>query len=78
MKCPYCENEMAKGEVQIGDAFQAFLKAGGPVLWIAEKETGKFIPKKSVTLAGVAIGYYCEKCSKVVAVFDEKGSDFLQ
>ena len=28
MKCPYCENDMEKGEVQIGDIIDARLKTG--------------------------------------------------
>lgn len=78
MKCPYCERDMEKGEVQIGDAFQALLKSGGPVLWVPQNDCKKFLPKKTVSLIGNAEGYYCEQCAKVVAIFDERGADFLQ
>ena len=46
MKCPYCGNEMEKGEVQVGDILQAKLKSGGPVLWVSEEDCKKILPKK--------------------------------
>lgn len=78
MKCPYCESEMEKGEVQIGDVIDARLKMGGPVLWLPQTECKKILPKKTVHLVGKAEGYYCEKCGKVVGIFSERGAEFLQ
>ena len=78
MKCPYCENVMEKGEVQVGDMFQVFLKSGGPVLWVPQKDCKKILPQKTVSLIGNAEGYYCDRCAKVVAIFDKRGADFLQ
>ncbi len=71
MKCPYCEKEMEKGEVQIGDIIEARLKTGGPVRWISEKECKKLLPKRTVPLTGKAEGYYCNQCQKVIGIFDE-------
>lgn len=78
MKCPKCGNEMEKGEVQVGDIFEAKFRSGGPVLWIPEEDGKKLLPKKTIRLDNVGEGYYCEKCAKVVAMFDEKGVDFFQ
>ena len=72
MKCPYCKIEMKKGEVQIGDILQAKLKCGIPVLWIAEEDCKKLLPKETVSLSNVGEGYYCEMCEKVVAVFEKE------
>ena len=38
----------------------------------------KLLPKKTVHLIGRAEGYYCENCGKVVAIFSERGAEFLQ
>ena len=78
MKCPYCGNEMEKGEVQVGDILEAKWKSGGPVLWVSEEECKRILPKKTIRLNGVGDGYYCEKCAKAVAIFDEKGTGILQ
>jgi len=78
MKCPYCGNEMEKGEVQVGDILQAKLNSGGPVLWVPEEDCKKILPKKTISLCGVGEGYYCEKCAKAVAIFEEKGTGILQ
>lgn len=78
MRCPYCESDMEKGEVQIGDIIEAKLKTGGPVLWIPQKDSKKVLPSKTVNLIGKAEGYYCEKCGKVVGIFCERGAEFLQ
>lgn len=78
MKCPYCESEMEKGEVQIGDLMDSYLKMGGPVLWLPQAECKKILPKKTVHLVGKAEGYYCEKCGKVVGIFSERGAEFFQ
>jgi len=78
MKCPYCSDEMKKGEVQIGDIIEARLKNGGPILWISEEDCKRILPKKTVRLESGAEGYYCEKCAKVVAFFDEKDAGFIQ
>ncbi len=78
MKCPYCENDMEKGEIQIGDIIDARLKTGGPVLWIPKDDCKKLLPKKTVRLTGIAEGYYCKKCAKAIGIFSEKGAEFLQ
>ena len=78
MKCPYCEEDMEKGEVQIGDIIDARLNTGGPVLWIPKDDCKKLLPKKTVSLIGRAEGYYCRECAKVVGIFTERGADFLQ
>ena len=78
MKCPYCENEMEKGEVQIGDLIDSYLKMAGPVLWLPQTECKKMVPKRTVYLVGKAEGYYCQKCEKVVGIFNERGAEFLQ
>ena len=77
MNCPYCGKEMEKGEVQVGDAITALVK-GGYVLWLSETEKKKMVPKNTVQLCGVAEGYYCDKCIKVVAIFNERGDSFFQ
>lgn len=78
MNCSYCEKEMQKGEVQIGDIFESIFKSSGPVVWIAEDECKKILPKNTVHLKVKAEGYYCEQCGKVVATFEERGAEFLQ
>jgi len=78
MNCPYCGDEMKKGEVQTGSAVNRMLRSGDSVLWIPEEDCAKIIPKKTINLATVAEGYYCEQCVKVVAIFDERGAGFFQ
>ncbi len=78
MKCSYCESDMEKGEIQIGDIIEAKFKTGGPVLWISQQDSKKLLPKKTVSLIGKAEGYYCKKCGKVVGIFNERGGEFLQ
>ncbi|MBQ4537774.1 MAG: hypothetical protein II994_09205 [Lachnospiraceae bacterium] len=72
MKCPYCDCEMEKGEVQIGDIVEARLKTGGPVMWISENECKKLLPKETIRLEAKAEGYYCNQCEKAVAFFNQK------
>lgn len=72
MKCPYCSNEMKKGEVQIGDILQAKIKCGIPVLWIPEEDCKKLLPKETVSLSNAGEGYYCEVCEKVVTIFEKE------
>ena len=78
MNCPYCNKEMEKGEVQVGSFLDAKLFKGGNVIWIPEKDSKKMIPKNTINLYGIAEGYYCNQCIKVVAIFEDRGADFLQ
>lgn len=56
----------------------AKLFKGGNVIWIPEKDSKKMIPKNTINLYGIAEGYYCNQCIKVVAIFEDRGADFLQ
>lgn len=78
MRCPYCEQEMEKGVIQTGDVLSSHIKAGESVVWIPESESKKFIPNHTVHLDVNAEGYYCKKCAKAVAVFNERGAGFWQ
>lgn len=81
MQCPYCDNEMQKGEVEVRDTSSllgGLLHIGAAVEWLPEGERKKFFRKNTVNLALVAEGYYCQKCGKTIAIFDERGADFWQ
>lgn len=78
MNCPYCGKEMQKGEVQSGSWGGKVLNAGEQALWIPEAECKKIVPKVSVSLKVNGEGYYCEKCAKVVGIFEKRGADFFQ
>lgn len=78
MKCTYCGEEMQKGVIQTGDALSSYTKVGEIVVWIPESESKKFIPNNTVHLDVNGEGYYCKKCAKAVAVFNERGVGFWQ
>ena len=78
MKCPYCEKEMKKGKVKVGDTIGNLFKVGELVTYIPDEECGKLLANNTINLDVNAEGYYCEDCKKVVAVFSERGDSFFQ
>ena len=71
MKCPYCNNEMREGMVEVRHA-GSLLNTMTMVNWIPDEKSKKKLFRKAVNLSLDAEGYYCEECMKVVAVFDER------
>ncbi|MDO5603317.1 MAG: PF20097 family protein [Oscillospiraceae bacterium] len=81
MTCPYCGEELIKGEVQSGQ--------GGMIYWQPEPETEGF-NKMRYTRRGVKthggivlsggqyngsaplVGYCCPVCKKIIVEYDEK------
>lgn len=71
MKCPECGNECQNGFVQARDA-GSFTQSLSMVTWYPEANKGKMIKKGAISLRLNAEGFYCDKCMKVYAVFEEK------
>ena len=78
MKCPFCEKEMKKGNVRVGDTIGNLLKVGEVITYIPEEEGGKLLLRNTINLDINAEGYYCDDCKKVIAVFSERGDSFFQ
>lgn len=74
MKCPYCYNEMKKGQIETDEGFVKWQ----PVLrkrriysnfYRGDYENTIYFGKGNILMGGNAIAYYCEHC-KVMIVYD--------
>lgn len=69
VKCPECGNRMRKGKVEVID-IEHLLIPRVMTSWYPDEDKDKIFRKNIVHLKLEAEGYYCDKCEKVVAIFE--------
>lgn len=70
MKCPECGRAMKKGFVEVVDLTHPIVPMVA-VSFCPNEDKGKIIRKHAISLKLNAEGYYCDKCEKVVAIFEK-------
>lgn len=71
MTCPDCGKELKKGTVKVSNAGSLTQGLTG-ISWCPEEDKHKLYKKGIIMLNLETVGYYCDECMKVFAVFDEK------
>ncbi|MDO5026893.1 MAG: hypothetical protein Q4E50_03570 [Tissierellia bacterium] len=71
MKCSNCGNKRKKGLVQARDA-ASITQASTIVTWYPEGDKGRMFKKNGIRLAINGEDYYCDQCTRVYAIFEEK------
>lgn len=71
IKCPECGKDCCKGIIEAKDS-GSLTQLFTSLSWYPENEKGNKIRKGTVSLSLYGVGYYCDECMKVFAVFSEK------
>lgn len=68
LKCPYCQTEMLSGVIKVNSS----MPFSQSIVWFPLEEKNKILKENMLTLSNHSEGCYCQKCKKVIALFDIK------